>query len=91
MGSRDALVLYASSPIHSDDEETFSPPPKGLGFFGAMPRPNPVLQEDGSRSPPSKRSRQGTIGAEDRANRAEEHNRLHQQSKPSGKSSAVER
>jgi hypothetical protein len=88
-GSRNALVLYGSSPIHSSDEETFfSPPPKGLGFFGAKPGRNTLQEEDGSRSPPSKRTRQGTIGAEDRANMMREHTRHHQQS--TGRSSSGE-
>lgn len=54
--------------MHSDDEETWSLPPKGQGFLGAKPVRNPLHQDEGTRSPPTKRARQGTIGDEDQAN-----------------------
>lgn len=71
-------MVYGSSPIHSDDE-IGSPPPKDLGFFGARPNLTSLGQEDGNRSPPPKRTRKGTIGAEGGPNMTE-HNSVQQQS-----------
>jgi len=86
--SLNALVLYASSPIHSDDdEENWGPPPKGQGFFDAKPVRDPIPQEEGTRSPPSKRARQGTIGARNDPNIMKEVSDIHLQQQSTCKSS----